>query len=82
MIREIREDYTSFCIMIVVGDRDDNLTHNPEIQWIPDPLGVGTCEDFDSWVQPAPDPKFRGCECGFLLEPAGDLHLTRNLVYS
>jgi hypothetical protein len=37
-------------------------------------------EIFDPWVQPTPDPKFRGCE--FLFQLAGDSHPTRNLVYS
>jgi hypothetical protein len=52
--------------------RDDNLTQNS--------MGVGTSEDFDSLVQPAPDPKF--CVCGFLFQLAGDPHMTRNLVHS
>jgi hypothetical protein len=42
--------------------------------------GVGTSEDFDPWVQPAPDPKF--CGCGFLFQPVGDPHLTQNMVHS
>jgi hypothetical protein len=43
-------------------------------------MGAGTSEDFDPWVQPALDPKFRGCE--FLFQPVGDPHPTRNLVSS
>jgi hypothetical protein len=39
-------------------------------------------EDFDRQVQPAPDPKFHGCGCGFLLQLVGDPDPTRNLVYS
>ena len=42
-------------------------------------MDVDTNEDFDSWMQPTPDPK-RGC--GFPFQPAGDAHSTRNLVYS
>jgi hypothetical protein len=34
------------------------------------PEGCGTGEYFDPRVQPAPDTKFRGCECGFLFQPA------------
>jgi hypothetical protein len=45
-------------------------------------MGVGMGEDFDPWVQPAPDPKFRGCMCGFLFQPAGDPHPSRNPVHS
>jgi hypothetical protein len=35
-------------------------------------MGVGMGEDFDQWVQPVPDPKFRGC--GFLFQSTGDSH--------
>jgi hypothetical protein len=44
--------------------RDGNFTGKPETRWV---WGMG--EDFDPHVQPAPDPKFHGCGCGFYFNP-------------
>jgi hypothetical protein len=49
---------------------------------VPDLMGASMGEDFDPWVQPAPDPKFRGCGREFLFQPTGDPHPTRIFVYS
>jgi hypothetical protein len=62
--------------------RNDNLTRKPKTRKASEPMGAGTTEDFDPRAQPAPDPKFRGCGCGFLFQPVGDPHPTRNLVSS
>ena len=57
--------------------RDGNFTGKPETRRV---WGMG--EDFDPRVRPTPDPKFYGCGCGFLFQPAGDPHPTRNPVHS
>jgi hypothetical protein len=57
------------------------LTHKLKTRRITDPTDADTGKNFEPRVQPAPDPKFRGCGCVFLFQFAGDPHPTQNLVY-
>lgn len=68
-------------VVLCFKSRDVNLTRKPEIRRVPDRAGLGTSKDFDPRVQPAPNPKFRGCGCEFLFQPVSDSQPTRNLVY-
>lgn len=59
----------------IINWQHGSLISKPEIRQVPDLFG----EDFDLQVQLVSDPKFRGCGCGFLFQPAGDSHLARNV---